>query len=208
MLIGSKLIAKSNPDTDFITLAEAKAWLRVTHTREDSLISMLVTNAIAQVSNYLGYSVVKANTKYSFDYLEGADATISPFSGNAIPVGNFLFIPSRVISLVTAKYIDSNQTAQSLDIVNNSANSQSQFSYSLFVKSAPNSLTDARERFIIEVLEGFAPSEFPADIKLACLLILGQFYENRSNIIVGASVNDIPKGTEYILDQYRAINFV
>jgi hypothetical protein len=208
MLIGRKLISKSNPDTDYLSLSEAKAWLRVTHTREDDLISMLITNAIAQVSNYLGYSVVKANTKYSFDYLEGSNAAISPFLGNAIPVGNYLFIPSRVISLVTAKYIDDSQTAQTLDIVNNAANSQSQFCYSLLVNSAPTSLTDARERFVIEVLEGFEPTEFPADIKLAYLLIIGQFYENRSNIIVGTVVDDIPKGTEYILDQYRAINFV
>lgn len=207
MLIGRKTISKSFPDTDYLSLAEAKAWLRVTHTREDDLISMLISNAIAQVSNYLGYSVVQANSKYSFDYLQGADAMISPILGNVIPVGTMLNIPSRVISIVTAKYIDKNQTAQTLDVVNNSANSQSQFNYALTVNSYPSSLTDAREKFVIEILEGFAPSEFPADIKLACLLIVAQFMDNRSNIIVGVTVNDIPKGTEYILDQYRSINF-
>lgn len=208
MLIGRKLISKSFPDTDYLSLNETKAWLRVTHTREDDLISMLISNAIAQVSNYLGYSAVKATAEYSFDTLEGQDAVISPKWGTMLPVGSYLRVPSRVLSVVSTKYVDTNQVAQNLSIIDNSNNSKSQFNYSICVNAVPTSLTDAKERYIIEVLEGFEKTEFPNDIKLACLLIIGQFYENRGNIIVGTTVDDIPKGTEYILDQYRAINFV
>jgi hypothetical protein len=44
----------------------------------------------------------------------------------------------------------------------------------------------------------------PQSIKAAILLHVGQLYENREDIIVGAAVNKMPTGgIEHLLRQYR-----
>jgi uncharacterized phiE125 gp8 family phage protein len=43
----------------------------------------------------------------------------------------------------------------------------------------------------------------PAAIKAAILLMVGHFYENREDVVVGRQVNDMPKGSRYLLDPYR-----
>lgn len=207
MLTGRKLISRANDNTDYISLADVKNWLRVLdHDLEDSLITSLLNSAINQVSNYLGYSPVEATVKYGFDNLVGLPATLNPFFATPIVSGNFLRVPSKVISVESVQYLDSNETLQNLDYVD-CTNEMSNFVLTISVNSAPNSLSQSRTKYFVEVVEGWEVADFPDDIKTAILLLVSQYYDNRQSIIVGATANEMPYGLIFLLDPYKSIQF-
>lgn len=207
MLTGRKLISRANDNTDYISLADVKNWLRVLdHDLEDSLITSLLSSAINQVSNYLGYSPVEATVKYGFDSLVGLPATLNPFFATPIVTGNFLRVPSKVISVESVQYLDSNETLQNLDYVD-CTNEMSNFVLTISVNSAPSSLSQSRTKYFVEVVEGWGISDFPDDIKTAILLLVSQYYDNRQSIIIGATANEMPYGLTFLLDPYKSIQF-
>lgn len=207
MLTGRKLLSKANDNTDYISLSELKTWLRVLdHDLEDSLITSLLNAAISQVTNYLGYSPVEATVKYGFDSLVGLPATLNPFFAMPIVSGNFLRVPSRVISVESVQYLDSSEVLQNLDYVN-CTNEMANFVLTISVNSAPTSLSEARTKYLVEVVEGWGLTDFPDDIKTAILLLVSQYYDNRQGIIVGATANEMPYGIGFILDPYKSIQF-
>lgn len=207
MLTGRKLISKANDNTDYISLSELKTWLRVLdHDLEDSLITSLLNSAISQVTNYLGYSPVEATVKYGFDSLVGLPATLNPFFAMPIVSGNFLRVPSRVISVESVQYLDSSEVLQNLDYVN-CTNEMANFVLTISVNSAPTSLSEARTKYLVEVVEGWGLTDFPDDIKTAILLLVSQYYDNRQGIIIGTIVDEMPYGIGFILDPYKSIQF-
>lgn len=52
-----------------------------------------------------------------------------------------------------------------------------------------------------------AVNSAPKILKQACLLIIGQFYENRQPYIVGRSVSEIPMTVKYLLDKHKIQTF-
>ena len=50
-------------------------------------------------------------------------------------------------------------------------------------------------------------SDAPNALKQACLILVGQWYENRQEAIVGRSVGIIPLTARYILDKYKIRTF-
>lgn len=207
MLTGRKLISKANDNTDYISLSELKTWLRVLdHDLEDSLITSLLNAAINQVTNYIGYSPFEATVKYGFDSLVGLPATLNPFFAMPIVSGNFLRVPSRVISVESVQYLDSSEVLQDLDYVN-CTNEMANFVLTISVNSAPSSLSEARTKYFVEVVEGWGLTDFPDDIKTAILLLVSQYYDNRQGIIIGTIVDEMPYGIGFILDPYKSIQF-
>jgi hypothetical protein len=56
------------------------------------------------------------------------------------------------------------------------------------------------------VLDGTAgddPIVVTKSITAACLLILGNLYANREDVVVGVSVSDLPQGSRSLLSPYR-----
>ena len=72
--------------------------------------------------------------------------------------------------------------------------------------------TDDTIKYIIEVSEGFNPvgtasvdpdTIFPMAIKHAALLLVGQYYDNRNAVTIGANNSPMALGFEYLLDPYK-----
>ena len=214
MFKSRRYTAFANAATDYVSLAEAKQHLRVTASDDDSYISGLISMAVDACSNYLGYSIRKGTAKYGFDSFTGSPALINPVNGLNIPSGNYLRVNSRVLSLVSVSYVNANQavTAFSGSDWITAPDPMGNYSRNIFINTAPDSITDDTIKYIVEVTEGFNPvgtsavdpdTIFPMAIKHAALLLIGQYYDNRNAIVVGATQNKISLGFEYLLDPYK-----
>jgi hypothetical protein len=217
MITGKRIISYSHAATDYVSLAEAKQHLRVTSTADDTYISNLLSMAIDACGQYLGYSVRKASVQYGFDSLVGQPAIMNPVNGTEQPVGNLLRIPSRVISLTSVQYVDDNNTAQAFMDYIVSPQPLGTYGRTIFVTSAPSSTTDDVTKYLVTVTEGFelatatqvdAGLLFPQAIKFAALLLVGQMYDNRQAIVTGTIQARMEYGIEFLLQPYRAIQFI
>jgi len=217
MITGKRIISYSHAATDYVSLAEAKQHLRVTSTADDTYISNLLSMAIDACGQYLGYSVRKASVQYGFDSLVGQPAIMNPVNGTEQPVGNLLRIPSRVISLTSVQYVDDNNTAQAFNDYIVSPQPLGTYGRTIFITSAPSSTTDDVTKYLVTVTEGFelatatgvdAGLLFPQAIKFAALLLVGQMYDNRQAIVTGTIQARMEYGMEFLLQPYRAIQFI
>lgn len=207
MITGKKIISRTNADTDYISVAAAKEHLRVTTSAEDAYISSLVSAALDVCSHYVGYEIRQSVCKYGFTELVGQPATVNPLNGAPLLMGNYLRIPSRVITLTSLQFVDQNNALQPFTDYITEPLQLSDFGLDVYLNSLPTSLTEAETKYIATVTEGFTPADFSASLKIACLFLVAQYYDNRQNIIVGASVIEMPKGTEFLLDKYKLSTF-
>jgi len=205
MITGSRIVSLTNSATDYISLSEAKAHLRVTHSSDDSYINSLIIASLEAASHYVGFSIQEAVVKYGFSELAGQPAMVNPLNGSPLLIGNYLRVPSRVISLDHLYYVNENNTLVEFDASDyiDSPDIFADFGLNVYVNSLPTSLTDDNTKYIAEVTEGFTPETFPEVVKIACMLMIAQYYDNRQNIIVGTISSDMPFGANHLLDKYK-----
>jgi len=207
MIIGKRIVSVSNADTDYISVSEAKTHLRVTISADDTYISNLISAALDMASHYVGYEVRESVCRYGFGELVGQPATVNPLNGAPLLVGNYCRIPSRVISLDNFYYVNENNALTAFTDYITEPEPLANFGLNLYLNSTAPNLTDAQTKYIAEVTEGFEPASFPDSMKIACLLMVAQYYDNRQNIIVGVSATEMPKGSEYLLNKYKLSTF-
>lgn len=209
MITGSRIVSLSNTATDYISLSEAKAHLRVTHTSDDSYITTLIVASLEAASHYVGFSIQEAVVRYGFADLAGQPAMVNPLNGAPLTIGNYLRVPSRVISLDHLYYVDESNTLVEFSAADyiDSPDLFADFGLNIYVNSLPTSLTDDNTKYIAEVTEGFTTAAFPEVVKIACMLMIAQYYDNRQNIIVGTISSDMPFGANHLLDKYKVSVF-
>ena len=214
MFKSRRYTAFANAATDYISLAEAKQHLRVTANDDDTYIGGLIAMALDACSNYLGYSIKKSTAKYGFDSLTGSPALINPVNGLNIPSGNYLRVNSRVLAINSVSYVNDSQVITAFAGADwiTAPDPMGNYTRNIFINTAPDSITDDTIKYIIEVSEGFnivgtlsvdPDTIFPMSIKHAALLLVGQYYDNRNAIVIGATQNKISLGFEYLLDPYK-----
>jgi hypothetical protein len=206
MQTGRQLISTEHADTDFITLAEAKSWLRAGNS-EDSVIDMLISAVIAYTSNQLGYEVKESLVEYGFDSFVDSNDPIEyiRLRGLRIPSSSRLRVYSRVKAIESVSFVNTSDAIIECASTDWIENPRLMGDHSITIQFVNTSFdtTDANIKYIIGVTEGFAPEDLPKDLKLMMLLKLSQFYDNRQSIIVGASINIMPLGEETILSNYK-----
>lgn len=209
MQTGREFISCEHADTDFVSLAEAKLWLRRDDIDvDDSIITMLINGAIAMVSNLIGYELKESLVDYGFDsFTGGVSRTTYIENGRTVIAvgGNKLRIPSKVNSIETVSYVNSEGT-----LVEFADSSWIQDPVimgdrgcSITFKSTNVTVTESDIKFIVRVNEGFTPANFPDDLKTAVLLSIAQYYDNRQTLIVGASVAEMPLGLRLLTSNYK-----
>lgn len=207
MITGRRIVSRTNADTDYISVADAKVHLRVTSSSDDTYISTLISAALDAASHYVGFEVRESVVRYGFAELVGQPATVNPLNGAPLLTGNYLRVPSRVIDVENVYYVNESNALTSFTDWIDEPEPLSDFGINLFLNSLPPNLTEAETKYLVEVTEGFSVPDFSASIKMACMLMIAQYYDNRQNIIVGVSVVDMPKGAEYLLDKYKISTF-
>lgn len=216
MYIAREIISRSHADTAYITLAEAKQHLRVTSSADDAYITGLISMALDACENYVGYSIRKAVVKYAFSGFTGPVVSVDTLNPFGMIEGNMLRLYTRVLSVDAIKYVDQNNAVQTATGWIDAPVKFGQFGRSIYFESVPGNLTDDDVRMIVELTEGFElasasgvneSSKFPVSIKHAAFLMIGQYYDNRQAIIVGATQNKMDFNHEYLLDKYRIVKF-
>ncbi len=173
-----------------LTTAEAKTHLKVDTSADDTYIDNLISAATESAQIFTNrYFINTTITQHGDTWSDIAT-----------------LFKSKVSSITHIKYFDSDNSEQTLatsvwisDINHQPAR----------IGLKPNqsfpSLADRINAVNCKYVVGYgsAASDVPEGIREAVLLIVGNLYENRQEVVVGHSVNELPKSAQYLLEQYK-----
>ena len=186
------LVMTSGPALEPISLAEAKAHLRVDGSVEDALIQSLIVTSRLHVEAALGLALITQSWSCFLDRW---------------PKGGRLVLPLRPVAAVSHVRIWNDEgvpetLAPSLFLLDGHGDPPR-----LVALSGSPPLSPGRTVNGIEVAFtggfGAAPSDVPATIRHALLLLVAHWYENREPIEIGAGVNAVPAMVSDLLAPYR-----
>jgi uncharacterized phiE125 gp8 family phage protein len=188
------LVLTSGPEVEPVSLAEAKAHLRVDGSSEDTLIGSLIITSRLHVEAALGLALITQAWSYFID---------------TWPSGSELKLPLRPVESVTAVRL----YAEDESIVTVPPES-----YLVDAAGAPPRLVrqgtlawplPRRTANGIEValLAGYgaAAADVPAPIRQAILLLIAHWYEHREPVEIGAPQASIPHMVSELLQPYRPV---
>jgi len=187
-----KLVLKTGPATTAISLAEAKAFLRVDsdYDDDDSYITSLIGVATNVGEQFTRRRLITQTYNIYYD-------EFPPFMD--LQVGN-------VASVTHVKYYDTDNTLQTLDT--------SEYDVDIRVKPGriyqaedgnfPNTYERANS-VEVEFVVGSAASDVEDAIKQSMYIVIGRYYENRQDVVMGTQVNELPLMVEHLLTPYRLL---
>tara|TARA_R110000851_G_scaffold271259_1_gene423838 strand:+ start:506 stop:1084 length:579 start_codon:yes stop_codon:yes gene_type:complete len=176
--------------TPLFTTAEAKDFLKVDTTADDTLIDNLVFAATESCQIYTNQYFLKVTLEQYSDNWDGI----------------YTLYKSPVISITHIKYYDSNDTEQTLASSNYILDNVSKPArIGLAVDATLPDLADRINAVHVKYTAGYgtASTDVPDGIKQAVLLTLGNWYENRQTVITGRTATELPLSSQYLLDQYK-----
>jgi uncharacterized phiE125 gp8 family phage protein len=180
----------AGPAEEPVSLAEAKAFLKVDDGAEDALIAALIGAGRMHVEGVTGRALLAQSWRIVLDSWP-ADRTVrlpvTPFmavteitayddtgGAHAVPLAQFLSEPDRLL----LPHIISGMPA-------------------------------LRERQGIEIdyVAGYGtePAEVPADIRQAMLVLVAYWYEHRDAVIVAGSGAVVPTGFDLLVSQHKRV---
>jgi uncharacterized phiE125 gp8 family phage protein len=185
------LVLTSGPALEPVTVAEAKAQLRVDATDEDTLIASLILTSRLHVEAALGLALITQSWRLMLDRW-GADAALE--------------LPLRPLQSIDAVRV---LPAEGAAVVIAPTN------YLADVASVPPRLVrtgmiwpqpgKAANGIEIDLTAGFgaAADDVPAPLRQALLLLVAHWYERREPIEVGSPETSIPNSVSDLLAPYR-----
>ena len=172
------------------TTAEAKDFLKVDTTADDTLIDSLIKAATQSCQIFTNrYFLSTIVTQYS-DKWDGI----------------YTLYKSPVIGITHIKYFDSNDTEQTLASSNYILDNVSQPArIGIAVNGTLPDIADRINAVHVEYKVGYGiTSDFvPEGIKQAVLITIGNWYENRQTVITGRTATELPLSSQYLLEQYK-----
>ena len=185
----------SEGTTEPITLAEAKLHLKIETavTEDDALIGDIITVARRKVEKDTNRKLVP---------------TVFILYEDCFP-DYFELWKLPVTAISSVQYIDSDGATQTVssdtyvtDIVSEPARIALDDS-----NSWPTPATRINS-VLVNFTGGYATAaDAPEPLKQAMLLLIGQFYENREQDIVGRQVNTLPTGYDFLVELWRVTGF-
>jgi len=178
-------------DISVVSLSEAKDHLRVSNTADDTLITNLILAATQAAQNYTNRFFINHSVRMDCDTWEET----------------LYFYKSPVFSSTTVEYYGTSATIYDVWDSSNYIVDKVHEPARLLLqadKSYPD-LADRKAAIKITYVSGYgtAASDVPQAIKQAVLLMVGNFYENRQEVVVGRIATEMPKSAQYLLDQYK-----
>ncbi len=185
-------ILLSGPTVEPITLAEAKAHLRVDASGEDSLIQSLIMASRLHIEAALDLALITQSWRHQRD---------------AWPPSRVLILPLRPIQSLTAVTLhDDDASSRTLDVgdfvVDGHANPARLVWRGNGAVPAAGVIANGIE---IDIVAGYgdAATDVPQPIRQALLLLIAHWYENREPVEIGATATTIPASVSELLMPYR-----
>jgi len=185
------------PTTEPVTLAEAKAHLRVDFTDDDTLIESLIGAATAAAEEFTNRALMAQTITHVLPGFPSGDMFRNPFAAIRL-------FRSPFASLTSITYYDADDAAQTLDVSGNDADvivvsTAEPATISPWITNMadgwPATNPDRPNAVTIVYAAGYAnAAAVPKPIKQAMLLMIGAWYERRED-----SVQNLPKASEMLL---------
>ena len=172
------------------TTAEAKDFLKVDTTADDTLIDSLIKAATQSCQIFTNrYFLTTSVTQYSDNWFEF-----------------YRLYKSPVEEIIHVKYYDTNDTLQTLASSNYILDNISQPArIGISVDGTLPNLADRINAVEVAYKVGYGElsSDVPEGIKQAVLITIGNWYENRQTVITGRTATELPLSSQYLLEQYK-----
>ena len=186
------LVMTSGPALEPISLAEAKAHLRIDGTAEDALIQSLVVTSRLHIEAALGLALITQSWSYFLDRWPKA--------------GRFQLPLRPVVAIAHVRVWSDEGISESLDPASFLLDGHG-MPPRLVALSGTAEIAPMRAANGIEIgfTAGFgaAADDVPATIRHALLLLVAHWYENREPVQIGVGVNAVPAMVSELLAPYR-----
>ncbi len=182
------------PAAEPVTLAEAKLWLRIDKSDEDSLVLELVKSARREVERFCGRQLINSTRIWRLDHF--------PSSG----VIRLDRPPLSSVSSIT--YVDTAGATQTwatdqYDVDTDSEPGRITLAYN---QSLPSDVRGGAANIVtITYVVGYgaAAENVPESLKVAMKVLLAHWYENREATVVGTISTEIKLGLDRLLWSHR-----
>jgi uncharacterized phiE125 gp8 family phage protein len=181
------------PAVEPLSLADAKAYLRVAHTDDDDLITALIASARSHVEAQTRRALITQTWRLSRD---------------AWPAdGRITVLPAPLQSLTAARAYDADGNAQSIDsqaFVVDTIATPGVVSFAPWSVPPPGRATAGVE---LDVVAGYgdAATDVPEPLRLAIRQLAAHWYENRG-VVAGSGGAPLPANVADLLAPYRVLS--
>jgi uncharacterized phiE125 gp8 family phage protein len=182
------------PAVEPVTLADAKAYLRVAHSDDDAVIAALIAGARSHVEAQTRRALITQTWRLIRDGWP--------------PDGRIAVVPVPLRSVVAARIYDAGGATHAIDT---GAFVADKAAVPAILAFAPWTLTEpgraaAGIEIDVEAGYGAAPANVPETLRQALLLLVAHWYENRGLIAVGQTVAVLPMAIAALIAPYRVLS--
>lgn len=180
------------PGAVAVPTSDAKAWLRVTNSDDDTVISALVARATQYVENETRRQLVNASWTMKLD---------------SFPHGSFIHFPVAPLQSVTSiSYLDGDGASQTLPTSVYGVDTTTDPGR-IFLKSGqewPSTLDQANAVSVVAVAGyGSSGSDVAPGLLQAVLMLTAHFYEHREAVDPrGGQFGEVPLGVHNLIQQF------
>ncbi len=185
------LVMTSGPALEPVTVAEAKAHLRIDHSAEDILISSLILTSRLHIETALGIALIAQGWRYLRDRWPASAAVGLPLR------------PLIAVDEIRVHRADGSPTVvPASEYVVDAARAEPRVVRHGASWPVPGRATHG---IAIDFTAGFgaAAADVPQPIRQALLMLTAHWYEHRSTIEIGSEATVIPLGISELLMPYR-----
>lgn len=191
------------PASEPVTAAEARSYMRVDASTEDTLIESLITAARETVEHVTGRALLTQTWRVNLREWPVEDEDTEEAS---------IILPRTPVASVTSlKYYAEGEVAQTTV---SSSNYQA-FLYATparLILSEDYDLPDLADRpdavEVVFVAGATTSAAVPRTLRTAVLLVVAHLFENRQPLNIGNIVNELPYSLKHLLEQNRVGGFV
>ncbi|ODA66840.1 Phage gp6-like head-tail connector protein [Methyloligella halotolerans] len=187
------LALTSAPAVEPVSLAEAKAHLRVDQDAEDDLISALIVSARSWVERQYGLALITQEWSFYLDRVPGAGAV-------ALPLSPLQSVESVTIHSANGGTNELDQDAYAYDALSKPAR---------LIFQGANGGASLRPLNGIEIAYrcgfGDAADDVPGPIRQALLLLIVHWFERREPVPAGGEPPEVPAMVAGLLAPYRQV---
>ena len=187
-------ILLTGPAVEPLALDEAKAYLRVAHADDDTLIAALIAGARTHVEAQTRRALITQTWRLARD---------------AWPAdGRIAVLPAPLQELAAARVYDSDGAAQAIDLaafVSDTVSAPGVLSFAPWSLPAPGRAQSGIELDVV-VGYGDTAAAVPAPLRLAIRLLLVHWYENRGVVAAGPGGAPLPASVAELIAPYRVLS--